>query len=81
MGDDLRNLARVGGLLQAVSLDFRGFFPIFLDFSSVSRAWPKTVIEDCKTVYTSSILVVASNHFKWLGRAAKLIATGLPPAW
>jgi hypothetical protein len=30
-------------------------------------------------VYTSSILVVASNHFKYLGRVPKLIATGLPP--
>jgi hypothetical protein len=31
-------------------------------------------------VYTSSILVVASNNFKHLEASPKVIATGLPPS-
>jgi hypothetical protein len=41
--------------------------------------WRSGYATVCKTVYTSSILVVASNHFKYLGPAKKLVATGLPP--
>jgi hypothetical protein len=42
--------------------------------------WRSGYATVCKTVYTSSILVVASNHFKYLGPGPKLIATGLPPS-
>jgi hypothetical protein len=42
--------------------------------------WRSGYATVCKTVYTSSILVVASNNFKYLGHGLKSIATGLPPA-
>jgi hypothetical protein len=42
--------------------------------------WRSGYATVCKTVYTSSILVVASNLFKYLGRALEIAATGLPPA-
>ena len=42
--------------------------------------WRSGYATVCKTVYTSSILVVASNHFKYLGNVPKFAATGLPPA-
>ena len=41
--------------------------------------WRSGYATVCKTVYTSSILVVASNLFKALGRALKAVATELPP--
>jgi hypothetical protein len=42
--------------------------------------WRSGYATVCKTVYTSSILVVASNLFKYLGQSLKSVATGLPPA-
>ena len=43
--------------------------------------WRSGYATVCKTVYTSSILVVASNKFKGLGPRDKGLATGLPPEW
>jgi hypothetical protein len=41
--------------------------------------WRSGYATVCKTVYTSSILVVASNNFRYLGHCQKSVATGLPP--
>jgi hypothetical protein len=41
--------------------------------------WRSGYATVCKTVYTSSILVVASSKIKYLKPVPKVIATGLPP--
>src|SRR6516162_6669625 len=56
----LRNLARGCGLLQVISPYFTGISAWFLDFVVSANGLAKIAQPDCKTVYTSSILVVAS---------------------
>src|ERR1700694_4980874 len=47
--------------------------------STDEATWRSGYATVCKTVYTSSILVVASSKIKGLTSGRKVVATGLPP--